>query len=155
MSFSDRECFFILRNTRILTYLRPGAFVISTFLPLLCYAFTFLCNDISGCPTPSLLHPSSLDWEQLKKEVGWPGFSGLVTWNAVLGNFAYYFLSLALYAFLPADEPEGTELRSGGRLKYRFNCKFLTSICNTIHSNEPQLGALVSLSWSCLQRAPL
>lgn len=103
---------------------RPGAFAISFFLPLLCYAFTFLCNDISGCPAPSLLHPSTLDLEQLKKEVGWPGFSGLITWNAVLGNFAYYFLSLALYAFLPAEEPEGTELRTGGRLKYRFNGKF-------------------------------
>ncbi|KAF9732165.1 Delta(14)-sterol reductase [Paraphaeosphaeria minitans] len=99
----------------------PGAFAISFLLPVLCYAFTFLCNDISGCPAPSLLHPSTLDFEQLKKEVGWPGFSGLITWNAVLGNFAYYLLSLTLYAFLPAEELEGTELRTGGRLKYRFN----------------------------------
>jgi hypothetical protein len=105
----------------LLTSSRPGAFAISFFLPILCYAFTFLCNDISGCPAPSLLHPSTLDFEQLKKEVGWPGFLGLVTWNAVLGNAAYYLLSLALYAFLPAEEPEGTELRTGGRLKYRFN----------------------------------
>lgn len=112
---------------------RPGAFVISFFLPILCYAFTFLCNDISGCPAPSLLHPSTLDFEQLKKEVGWPGFTGLITWNAVLGNFAYYLLSLALYAFLPAEEPEGTELRTGGRLLYRFNGK----CSDTAWSHDP------------------
>src|SRR6478735_12672786 len=117
-----------MSSTRMLTTFRPGAFAISFFLPILCYAFTFLCNDISGCPAPSLLHPSTLDFEQLKKEVGWPGFSGLITWNAVLGNFAYYLLSLALYAFLPAEEPEGTELRTGGRLKYRFNGKTLSVV---------------------------
>lgn len=85
-----------------------------------------MCNDVSGCPAPSLLHPSTLTLEQLKKEVGWPGVSGLVNTNAVLGTLAYYFLSLALYAFLPADEPEGTELRSGGKLKYRFNGGYIS-----------------------------
>ncbi|KAF2269016.1 ERG4/ERG24 ergosterol biosynthesis protein [Lojkania enalia] len=82
---------------------------------------TFLCNDISGCPAPSLLHPSSFSLEKLQAEVGWTGWSGLLNTKAALAVFGYYFLSLALYAFLPANTPEGTELRSGGRLKYRFN----------------------------------
>ncbi|KAF2271931.1 ERG4/ERG24 ergosterol biosynthesis protein [Westerdykella ornata] len=99
----------------------PGAALISFGLPLFCYVLTFFCNDISGCPAPSLLHPSTLTLEQLKREVGWPGFSGLLNTNAVVGTTAYYLLNLALYAFLPADTPEGTELRTGGRLKYRFN----------------------------------
>ncbi|KAF2128830.1 ERG4/ERG24 ergosterol biosynthesis protein [Dothidotthia symphoricarpi CBS 119687] len=99
----------------------PGAFVISFGLPLLVYVFTFLCNDISGCPAPSLLHPSSLTLDQLKTEVGWTGFSGLLNTQAVLGTLGYYLLSLTLHAFLPADETEGTELRTGGKLKYRFN----------------------------------
>ncbi|KAI8943411.1 Delta(14)-sterol reductase [Plenodomus lindquistii] len=99
----------------------PGAFVISFGLPVLVYVFTFLCNDISGCPAPSLLHPYSLDFDQLKKEVGWTGFSGLINFNAFLGTLSYYLLSLALYRFLPAEEAHGTELKSGGRLKYRFN----------------------------------
>ena len=107
----------------MLTCVRPGAFVISFGLPLLCYAFVFLCNDISGCPAPSLLHPSSFSLEQLKREVGWPGISGLVTTNAVLGTLGYYLLSLTLYAFLPATKTEGTVLRNGSRLKYRFNGK--------------------------------
>ncbi|KAF1844659.1 sterol C-14 reductase-like protein [Cucurbitaria berberidis CBS 394.84] len=99
----------------------PGAFVISFGLPLLVYLFTFLCNDISGCPAPSLLSPSTVTLEQLKKEVGWTGFSGLLNVQAFLGTLSYYFLSLALYSFLPGDEHHGTELRSGGRLKYSFN----------------------------------
>ncbi|KAF2179025.1 sterol C-14 reductase-like protein [Zopfia rhizophila CBS 207.26] len=99
----------------------PGVLLISTVLPLFCYAVTFLCNDISGCPAPSLLHPSTFTLEKLKQEVGWQGFSSLINTKAVLGTLGYYFLSLALYAFLPAETPEGTELRSGGRLKYRFN----------------------------------
>ncbi|KAL6705213.1 erg24, C-14 sterol reductase [Coniothyrium glycines] len=99
----------------------PGAFIISFGLPVLVYVFTFLCNDISGCPAPSLLHPYSLDLEQLKKEVGWTGFSGLLNTNAFLGTLGYYLLSLTLYTFLPAEESQGVELRNGARLKYRFN----------------------------------
>lgn len=109
-----------------LTQIRPGAFVISFGLPLLCYAFAFLCNDISGCPAPSLLHPSTLDLEQLKREVGWPGVSGLFTTKAFLGTLGYYLLSLTLYSFLPATEVDGTVLQNGARLKYRFNGENIT-----------------------------
>jgi delta14-sterol reductase len=104
-----------------LTALSPGAFIISFFLPLVCYALTLFCNDISGCPTPSLLHPSTFDLNQFKKEIGWTGFSGLINTKAALGTFGYYFLSLALHAFLPAENVDGTELKTGGKLKYRFN----------------------------------
>jgi len=114
---------------------RLGALLISIGLPIGCYAFAFLCNDVSGCPAPSLLSPNKLftppilsrqtGWqhalEVLKKEVGWPGFAGLLSMEVVLGTLAWYGFSLLLYALLPAHEVEGTELRSGGRLKYRFN----------------------------------
>ncbi|KAF2121279.1 sterol C-14 reductase-like protein [Lophiotrema nucula] len=99
----------------------PGAAIISFGLPVVCYAMAFLCNDISGCPPPSLLHPTTFDLEQLKMEVGWKGWSGLLNTKAVLGVFGYYLLSLVLYAFLPAEEASSTPLRTGGRLKYRFN----------------------------------
>ena len=36
---------------------------------------------------------------------------------------SYYFLSLVLYTALPGVEVEGTELRLGGKLKYKFNGK--------------------------------
>jgi len=99
----------------------PGAFIISFGLPVLVYVFTFLCNDISGCPAPVLLHPYSFSFDQLKKEVGWTGFSGLLNTQAFLVTLGYYMLSLTLYRFLPGQEVAGTELRSGGRLMYRFN----------------------------------
>ncbi|KAF2826282.1 ERG4/ERG24 ergosterol biosynthesis protein [Ophiobolus disseminans] len=99
----------------------PGAFIISFGLPILVYVFTFLCNDISGCPAPSLLSPSTLDWNQLKKEVGWTGFGSLLNWQGFVGTLSYYLLSLTLYAFLPAEEVQGVQLKTGSRLKYRFN----------------------------------
>ena len=112
-----------------------GAALITFGLPIGCYAFAFLCNDISGCPAPALLSPTKLfskptfssksafthGLETLAKEVGWPGFTGLINIEAVLGTFFWYGLSLALNAILPATEVEGTELLSGGKLKYRFN----------------------------------
>lgn len=59
----------------------------------------------------------------LAKDVGWPGFTGLINVEAVLGTLFWYGLSLVLNAVLPATEVEGTELRTGGKLKYRLNGK--------------------------------
>ena len=100
-----------------------GASLISFGLPIACYAFAFLCNDVSGAPPPSLVHPSTFSLEKLKQETGWPGFSGLCNTQAIVATLGYYFLSLVLNAVLPAQEVEGVELRGGGRLKYRFNGK--------------------------------
>ena len=100
-----------------------GASLISFGLPVACYAAAFLCNDVSGSPPPSLVHPSTFSLEKLKQETGWPGFSGLISTRAVVGTLAYYSLCLVLNAVLPGQEVEGVELRGGGRLKYRFNGK--------------------------------
>jgi protein-S-isoprenylcysteine O-methyltransferase Ste14 len=81
----------------------------------------FVCNDVSGCPAPSLLHPSTLTLEKLKNDFGWHGISTIFTWEAFIANLGWYLLSLILYAALPAQEVDGTMLRSGGRLKYRLN----------------------------------
>ncbi|KAF2172323.1 hypothetical protein M409DRAFT_50042 [Zasmidium cellare ATCC 36951] len=118
-----------------------GASLISFGLPVACYAFGFLCNDVTGCPAPSLLHPSKLftpnpltnesGWQHalatLKAEVAWPGFAGLINLQAVLGIAGWYGFSFLLYVLLPAQEVQGTELRTGGRLNYRFNT-FLTAV---------------------------
>lgn len=102
---------------------RLGVFAISFGLPVLVYLFTFTCNDISGCPAPSFLSPKTLSFDQLKLEVGWPedGIRGLASWKASGALAAYYLVNLILFALLPAAEVEGSVLRSGGRLKYRFN----------------------------------
>ncbi|KAK5663847.1 hypothetical protein OQA88_50 [Cercophora sp. LCS_1] len=100
-----------------------GAAGISFGLPILLYLFTFGCNDISGCPAPSLLRPKSLDLETLKSEIGWPddGIWGLASWEATGWTLAYYLFSALLYRILPGTETEGMTLASGGRLKYKFN----------------------------------
>ncbi|KAK3068987.1 erg24, C-14 sterol reductase [Teratosphaeriaceae sp. CCFEE 6253] len=113
-----------------------GASLISFGLPFVCYAFAFLCNDVAGTPPPSLLSPNKLftapvlstksGWQHgldtLKRETGWPGVAGLLNTEAVVGTLAWYGWSLLLYVLLPAQEVEGTELATGGRLTYRFNC---------------------------------
>lgn len=92
-------------------------------LPLLCYLATFLCNDVSGCPVPSLLHPSTITWKTLKEEVGWPkdGLSGFLNWTVMSWVLGYYALLVVMQLGLPGEERDGVELRSGGRLKYKFN----------------------------------
>lgn len=59
--------------------------------------------------------------------MGWPGWAGLINTEAVLGSLFWYGLSLLLYVLLPAHDVLGTELRTGGRLRYRFNA-FLSAI---------------------------
>ena len=124
-------------------------------MPIGCYAFAFLCNDVSGCPAPSLLSPTTLfnpptlstrsgtqhALETLKAEVGWPGVTGLISTEAVLGTLAWYGLSLLLYVLLPASEAEGVKLRTGGRLKYRFNGESLHTHTLVNAADKPQLSS--------------
>ena len=110
--------------------LRIGAFATSFGLPLVCYLGSFLCNDVAGCPIPSILHPSILTLEKLKKEAGWPedGILGLGSFKVTGFVLAYYFSSLVLQTILPGEESQGVVLTSGGRLKYKFNGNLVDSI---------------------------
>ncbi|KAH0541339.1 hypothetical protein FGG08_004177 [Glutinoglossum americanum] len=107
-----------------------GAAGITLGLPLACFLATFVCNDISGCPVPSVLHPSTLTLEKLKQEVGWPenGIWGLASYEVTGWLLGYYLLSLILQGILSGDEIEGVALRSGGRLKYKFNAFFSATL---------------------------
>ncbi|KAB8229660.1 C-14 sterol reductase [Aspergillus alliaceus] len=103
---------------------RPlGAFIFIFGLSTLIYSFTFLCNDVSGCPAPSLLNPSTLSLDKLKDEVGWPqdGLKAFFDIWVTLWVLSYYLLCLVLYVFLPGEVVEGTELACKGRLRYKFN----------------------------------
>ena len=115
---------YLCNNDSLLTcLLSVGAFATSLGLPLVCYLASFLCNEVSGCPVPSALHPSSLTIAKLKQETGWPekGILGLGSLEVTGYVLAYYFLSLVLQVVLPGVERQGVELKSGGRLKYKFN----------------------------------
>lgn len=97
--------------------------VLSLGLPLVCYLAAFVCNDVSGCPIPSALHPRSLTLAKVKEEAGWPqnGIWGLASLRASGFVLAYYLLSLVLQAALPGLVQQGVKLRSGARLEYKFN----------------------------------
>ena len=82
---------------------------------------TFFTNEVSGCPPPSLLTPSTFTLDKLKQEVGWQGFSGLLNTQSAIATLAYYALSMVLYKIIPTTEINGTKLRSGGKLVYRLN----------------------------------
>lgn len=97
-------------------------------LPILCFVFAFFVNDTSGCPPPSVLHPKSFSLDRLKYDVGWQGFSSLINLQAFAATVGYYLLSLTLNVVLPATESEGIQLRSGGRLKYRFNGRSISGV---------------------------
>ncbi|KAI9804861.1 MAG: hypothetical protein M1825_001230 [Sarcosagium campestre] len=100
-----------------------GVTGITIGLPLVCYLSNFLCNDISGCPVPSVLHPRSATLESLKKDTGWPenGLAGLASWKVTAWTLAFYLLSAILQPILPGTEVEGVKLKNGGKLKYKFN----------------------------------
>src|SRR5947207_6172547 len=84
--------FAILRSfPPALTSSSLGAAAVTFGLPLLVYTSTFLCNDVSGCPSPALLHPRSLTLEKLKHQTPWPenGIMGLVDGVAIGWVVAY------------------------------------------------------------------
>ncbi|KAI9044649.1 putative C-14 sterol reductase [Aspergillus affinis] len=101
-----------------------GASAITFGLPILLYFFAFACNDVSGCPAPSLLNPQTLSWEKVRAEIGWPagGLRHLGSWQATGVVVVYYCFSLLLWRVLPAQITHGTKLAHHGRpLEYRFN----------------------------------
>ncbi|RAK79537.1 putative C-14 sterol reductase [Aspergillus fijiensis CBS 313.89] len=101
-----------------------GAAAITFGLPVLLYAFTFACNDVSGCPMPSLLQPRDLTWAKLKADANLLniGLSNFLSWKVTLVTVAYYVFGRSLWKILPAKEVHGTKLMHHDRpLQYRFN----------------------------------
>ncbi|GAA83605.1 hypothetical protein ASPFODRAFT_55985 [Aspergillus luchuensis CBS 106.47] len=107
-----------------------GATAITIGLPLLLTFFAFGCNDVSGCPVPSLLSPRTFTWEKWAAETGWPegGIWALFDWKVTVAVLAYYVFVLLLWRLLPAQKVHGTKLVHHGRpLEYRMNA-FSTSV---------------------------
>ncbi|RAH62170.1 C-14 sterol reductase [Aspergillus piperis CBS 112811] len=107
-----------------------GATAITIGLPLLLTFFAFGCNDVSGCPVPSLLSPRTFTWEKWAAETGWPegGIRALFDWKVTVAVLAYYVFVLLLWRLLPAQKVHGTKLVHHGRpLEYRMNA-FSTSV---------------------------
>ncbi|PYI26035.1 ERG4/ERG24 ergosterol biosynthesis protein [Aspergillus indologenus CBS 114.80] len=101
-----------------------GAAAITFGLPVLLYAFAFACNDVAGCPVPTLLQPRDFTWEKLKADNNLQSISlsDFLSWKVTLVTVAYYVFGLFLWKILPAKEVHGTKLVHHDRpLQYRFN----------------------------------
>lgn len=95
-----------------------GAAFISTAVPITIYGLYFNCSEISDGCSPSLSSfPSS--FINAMSSVGW--IKNLFDLKATLAYFAWYASLVGLWYFLPGEWIEGTELRTGGRVKYKFN----------------------------------
>ena len=92
-------------------------------LPIVVYLSIFLCNDVSGCPAPSLLNLKTLSWAKLKAEIPLlgGGLTSLLDVKVTGWVLAYYALCLALQLLLPGVESTGVKLDNGARHKYKFN----------------------------------
>ena len=108
-----------------------GAVGMTVGLPILCYLFAFACNDISGCPAPSLL-TGHVNLEAIKQDIGWPGFEGLFSLEATAWVLAYYLLLVVLFVAIPAPEVEGVEMRTGGKLTYKLNGRYSSSLAISV-----------------------
>lgn len=96
----------------------PGAFLVSTGTPFLCYAIAYACSEKQGgCPLswsalPSLLVESVSDPEWWKAQWDLEG---------VLVYFGWYTFCIITWWLLPGDWIEGLPLRTGERVKYKIN----------------------------------
>lgn len=94
-------------------------------LPACAYFMLLACNDISGCPAPSLLHPSTFTLDKFARDINWRGPSTIFKWEAMLATVGYHLLIVLLHGIMPYTEAYGLELQKGGRIKYRMNSKLV------------------------------
>ncbi|ORZ15084.1 ergosterol biosynthesis ERG4/ERG24 [Absidia repens] len=94
-----------------------GAFGFVTALPLLVLFLAICCNQ-SGYPSTLLLDDYKTYFERL---LSGDDLKAMFDPMAILVYVAFVALQAVLYVGLPGDLYPGTELRNGGRLKYRMN----------------------------------
>lgn len=121
-----------------------GAAAITFGLPLLLFLFAFGCNDVAGCPIPSLLPSRPFTWANVKADTGLLNLSlsNFISWEAIFITVAYYAYGLCLWRILPAKEVYGTKLVHHGRpLLYRFNGMYTSPITS---SSEHRCGLRIN-----------
>lgn len=98
----------------------PGALAISAGLPLLFNVFVYTCNE-HGCP-PSW---TSLEPYKAMLDPSSPMYKTPISWAALWAYLAWFGALVILDRLVPGNEIEGTQLRDGNRLKYKFNGKLV------------------------------
>lgn len=90
----------------------------SIALPATIYALYFTCSEASGGCTPSLRSLPS-DFVRAVGDKNW--WFSLFDTKAAIAYASWYAYTIAAWYFLPGKWIEGTELRTGGRIKYKIN----------------------------------
>lgn len=96
----------------------PGALAITIGLPSIVYALYFTCSEASGGCSPSLWSLPA-DLFRAVGDKNW--WLSLFDAKASIAYAAWYAYTVAAWYFLPGEWIEGTELRNGGRIKYKIN----------------------------------
>ncbi|KAF8598461.1 ERG4/ERG24 ergosterol biosynthesis protein [Ceratobasidium sp. AG-I] len=96
----------------------PGATFVSLAVPLTIYGLYFTCSEASGgCPPPLWSIP--FNFVRAVEDKDW--WLSLFDAKASIAYAGWYVYTLAAWLILPGDWVEGTELRTGGRIKYKIN----------------------------------
>lgn len=94
----------------------PGALLVTLGVPIMTYALYFGCSESAGGCPPTL----SVDTiTNALQSCSW--WAGLWDTEATLAYLAWYTFCVAAWAILPGDWVEGTQLRTGGKQKYKIN----------------------------------
>lgn len=96
----------------------PGALGISIGLPLLCNVLYFACNE-NGCPA---------SWSSLAPYAQMLGETKAFSWQSMSVYLAWFFGLVWLDILVPGKEVQGTTLRDGSSLRYKFNGKNVMTI---------------------------
>jgi delta14-sterol reductase len=99
-----------------------GALAISIGLPLLANVLYFTCND-SGCPST---------WTSVEPYLNQLKEKPLISWEAAQAYFGWFFGLVILDRIVPGKVVQGTELRDGTKLTYKFNGTTIVVILTSI-----------------------
>ncbi|CAE6353935.1 unnamed protein product [Rhizoctonia solani] len=95
-----------------------GTTFVSITVPVVIYALYFTCSEAAGgCPPPLWSIP--FNFVRAVESVDW--WKNLFDKEASIAYAAWYTFTVAAWWLLPGDWVEGTELRTGGRIKYKIN----------------------------------
>ncbi|PWN18822.1 putative ERG24-C-14 sterol reductase [Microstroma glucosiphilum] len=131
-----------------------GCLFVSTAVPLTSYGLFYFCNGEAGCAVPPENWRASLDL-MLEGVV-----KSCFDWKAWAIYFGWYAFTVLAWAVLPGPWVEGTELRTGVKLKYKINAfstmvlsLFLTALL--IAFKGPESFTLLYDHWEGLVTASL
>ncbi|CAE6445215.1 unnamed protein product [Rhizoctonia solani] len=114
------------KTTRYEFFGPPGAAAVATGTPIVVYGLYYSCSEASGiCQLPHWSSP--LQVITAISDSNW--WKGVFDVEATVAYFAWYALLVAAWYLLPGEWLEGTELRIGGRKKYKLNA-FNTFLLN-------------------------